>query len=474
MALRIIMAVFMLPILPIIFGAFWFLAGEKNGAQFGVALWEGAREHPQVQEIKKLYKQELKRYALLCLLVYFLTLLPKHESLLITGVTVWIFFTFVFLLLPFRRANIRMLQQKREYLASLPKEGITEGSEEILVDVTAAGAPKQKSPRKAIYAGCIFALLAPAAELFLYHAWHRPWLPGLLAVESTLLATSCAAWCFLVYLRFYDKQRVNVLTYNSQVNLQVAGIRRYHLGRFCTEMAWLTGAFSWCLLLSFHLPPRLFPWMVSAASFLFGAASITLIFCCWKKIQKASQKYLAGEPMVGEDDDKHWIWGMIYYNKNDSRSFVEARTGLGITSNMAKPLMRYVTVVALFAVFLIMSLTCGWVILEDFTPISLSYGNGMLVSGQWKTEYQIPQEDITQAELLEELPKISRKSGTSMEHLAKGNYYWESERRDLEVCLNPKEPPFLLVECTDGSWYLLGGSDGEETRRAYEGYCGGR
>lgn len=467
MALRIIMAVGMLPVLPILFGAYWFLAGEKHGTQFGVALWEGAREQPQVQEIKRLYKRELKLYALACLLAFFLTLLPEHESLLITGTVVWVFSIIVFLLLPFRRANKRMREQKREYLASLPTDAGTESREEILIDVTAAGAPKLKSPRKPIYAGCAFALLAPIAELFLYHAWYRPWLPELLAVEFTLLATACAACCFLAYVRFFDKQRVNVFTYNSQVNLQVAGIRRYHLGRFCTGMAWLTGAFNWGLLLTFHLPPRWFPWLVAAISFLFGSASMAGMFCCWKKIGKGSQKYLAGEPLVEEDNDKYWIWGMVYYNKNDSRSFVETRAGLGITANMAKPAMKYTTIIVLLVIFFIMAWTCGWCILEEFTPISLSYENGMLTSKHWKKEYQIPEADMEQVILQEELPKISRKSGTSMDNLAKGSYYCETGQRDFKVCLNPKEPPFLMVECTDGSWYLLGGRDGEETRQVY-------
>ena len=46
MAMRIIMAVCMLPVLPIMLGACWFLAGEKNGTQFGITLWKGAGDQP--------------------------------------------------------------------------------------------------------------------------------------------------------------------------------------------------------------------------------------------------------------------------------------------------------------------------------------------------------------------------------------------------------------------------------------------
>ena len=63
MAIKIILAVSMLPVLLIIYGACWFLAGEKNGTLFGVGLWEGAGEQPGIQEIKRLYKKELNLYA---------------------------------------------------------------------------------------------------------------------------------------------------------------------------------------------------------------------------------------------------------------------------------------------------------------------------------------------------------------------------------------------------------------------------
>lgn len=177
--MRIVMAVGMLPVLPIFFGVYWFLAGEKDGTQFGVTLWQGAKEQPKVQEIKKKYQKELKIYTLISLVLFLLALLPEHESLIITGMMVWVFFVWIFLLVPFQRANSRMKERKREFLASQPREEHCEEREEILIDVTAAGVVKMKHSRKSIYAGCVFGFLAPAAEVFFYEVWRRPWLPDL-------------------------------------------------------------------------------------------------------------------------------------------------------------------------------------------------------------------------------------------------------------------------------------------------------
>ncbi|WDV44616.1 DUF5808 domain-containing protein [Clostridiaceae bacterium M8S5] len=42
--------------------------------------------------------------------------------------------------------------------------------------------------------------------------------------------------------------------------------------------------------------------------------------------------------VINRDDDKHWISGKFYYNKNDASLFVEKRFGVGYTINFAKPL----------------------------------------------------------------------------------------------------------------------------------------
>lgn len=54
-----------------------------------------------------------------------------------------------------------------------------------------------------------------------------------------------------------------------------------------------------------------------------------------------------------------------------------------------------------------------------------------------------------------------------MERVMKGTFYSDRERKDFQVCLNPTEPPFLMIETKDGSWYLLGGNNGEETEEIY-------
>ena len=49
------------------------------------------------------------------------------------------------------------------------------------------------------------------------------------------------------------------------------------------------------------------------------------------------------------DDDKHWLLGIFYFNRNDPSLFVEKRFGVGYTNNFARP-MSWVILCSVFAV----------------------------------------------------------------------------------------------------------------------------
>lgn len=46
-----------------------------------------------------------------------------------------------------------------------------------------------------------------------------------------------------------------------------------------------------------------------------------------------------------ENDDEKWIYGFIYYNKDDTRLMVEKRLGMGWSINMAKPMGQFITMI---------------------------------------------------------------------------------------------------------------------------------
>lgn len=467
MGMKIIMTVCMLPILLILYGVMWFCTGEKDRMQFGVTLWKGARDSAEVQKVRKIYRRELNGYAACCFLLFILTLIPKHESLVFTGQMIWMFFVLVVMFVPFARANRRLLEQKREYQASLPEEQQKPAEDALWVDVTAAGISKPKLFRKSLYAGMAFAVLPAVLEPFLYHVQDRPQAPELWVSEITLLLIAAVTMIFPLWIRYYETQRTTVLTGNSQINIQLARVRQYQWSRFGMLMVWGTGVFNWGILCAFHVPEKNFLWIILAVSLIFTLWSIGFSLRCWYVIHKTSEKYLQQEKPFDEDGDEHWLWGIFYYNKNDKRSMVDKRAGVGVTCNMAKPGIKYGSIIfiVVFAVYIIGM--CAWVVAEDFTMVSLNFSEGILTADHWKEEYHIEEKQIKSVELLETLPEMSKRKGTGMETVKKGNFYSSEYERNFQVCLNPREAPFLMVETKKGTWYLLGGSDGGQTREIY-------
>ncbi|WP_297131285.1 DUF5808 domain-containing protein, partial [Terrisporobacter sp.] len=60
-----------------------------------------------------------------------------------------------------------------------------------------------------------------------------------------------------------------------------------------------------------------------------------------------------------ENDDEKWIYGFIYYNKDDPKLMVEKRLGAGWSMNMAHPLGKFITI--LLVVITVGSLLIGFI-----------------------------------------------------------------------------------------------------------------
>lgn len=58
--------------------------------------------------------------------------------------------------------------------------------------------------------------------------------------------------------------------------------------------------------------------------------------------------------VVNRDDDKHWKFGIFYYNPDDPALFVEKRFGIGWTNNFARPL-SWVMIIGLVIILILIS-----------------------------------------------------------------------------------------------------------------------
>ena len=161
------------------------------------------------------------------------------------------------------------------------------------------------------------------------------------------------------------------------------------------------------------------------------------------------------------DDDRHWYWGIMYYNPKDTSVMVENRMGTGTTMNMATGIGKGMYIFAAL-VLLIIPISCVWMIMLDFTPINTQIEKETIVCTHLSVEYEIPLEEIENYTVITELPEMTKISGNGMDHVLSGTY--EIYREGMfETFLNPQNSLFIKIE-TEGEIYYISGADDAQTQ----------
>lgn len=265
---------------------------------------------------------------------------------------------------------------------------------------------------------------------------------------------------FMGMFALLKRQRAEIVGSNTSVNALLTKVRKKYFAYMCFVSAVMTGFFS------------VFIWFSIENSFLgiIGGgifAALIIIFAMYTEFKARSEQRKISEKSGAEiyaDEDDNWIFGMFYHNPQDNHIMKNERVGTGMTVNLAKPGGK---IAAALSVLLIMLLPLMGVLImqQEFTPISLSFEGDVLVSTHVGEEYRIKLEDIEDIEILDKLPMASRIVGTGMENLQKGLFSVEGYGR-CEICVNSKNPPFVVVK-TEGTTYILGAQSGDEAQLVY-------
>ena len=165
------------------------------------------------------------------------------------------------------------------------------------------------------------------------------------------------------------------------------------------------------------------------------------------------------------DSDEHWIIGMFYCNPNDSHTMINARFGLGMTVNLAKPAGKILTVIALVSI-IAMPFIGAIIIPEEFTPVRVELDGASIKAYHTSLAYEVALLDIREAKLLDELPRSRKIVGTGFDALLKGRFMVNDIGMSL-LCLNPAVSPFILI-ITDEATYIFGTSDASYNRALYD------
>ena len=412
----------------------------KKNLAVGVTIPYAGRSDPEVVRLLEQFKRRLNWICLALLLLGALLLLVKGSGLFLLLLLTWLDLVIVVPYIPYALCNkaLKKLKEQRGWKVS--------GSQETVVNFAAAqSAPKWLSP--VWFAIPLILSLLPAV-------WDRDFL--------LLYATDGISifFCWLGY-RYLYRNRAETVDENLQLTQALTRIRRYNWGKCWLLCSWVLAVMSlgiWLTMDYFWLSMAL---MVAVTAALVGLA-IRVEFTVRRLQEQLTRD--SGKDFYVDEDDK-WIWGIFYYNPHDRNLLINDRVGLNTSFNLAKRSGR-VIMALLILILAGMPFMGVWIMREEAAAVEVILEDEELVGNHLYSHYEIPLEDIREAKLLEELPEISKVSGTSMDNVKKGNFK-SRELGRMKVFLDPRESPYLLLTLEDGSLYLLGSSSREETLQSY-------
>lgn len=462
MAMKILMGVIcFLPIMCVMYGVLYFEGKRKGKILFGVTLWKedfDEEGNNRLERLKKKYNRNLMLANLIVIAGYILCCIPKRSSIYMSGFMLLIMVTIIIYFIPFARANKKLKDIKNREIY-MDKEKTDRCVVEV--DIKAAAYREPAFFLKTGAAGLLAGAVPFILECFIPKSGDMKGINLLIIGVSSL--TGVLAYVLILY---FGRLRTEVVSRDSSVNMQIARVKNYQWSRAFTIFIWLNAAFTFYIW--FRMGDIDTGWLeVVIVSFIYSVILLTVMLLAEIKVIKVQDKY-AAQAFDGEDDDRHWFWGIVYYNKNDKRFMVSKRTGIGTTINMAKPAGKIT--MAIIGIILIVS-TVGasiWMLLIDYTPIKLELTDKYIISGQLSEEYKISLNAVTKVELLEELPDLSKRVGTGMETIYKGSFAEkEGERKKCEVCVRIKTGPYIRLEA-GAEVYYLNDEEPEETIKIYE------
>lgn len=420
---------------------YFFLKNEikfKKNIAVGVTLPYEGRTDPEVLALLDGFKRKLGRVCLgLLILAAVLMVLPVSFGLMLTIWLIWIDLCVVLPLVPYARCNLALKALKRT------RGWNTLQRQTAVADLKAAAQPEKKLHPMAF----LLPLIVSALPVW----WALGWGDTL---EGLILLTgpACVVLFWLCW-RFAFRRKAEVVDENEDLTAALTRIRRRAWRRCWLWGAWFMALVNVALLFTFDRP------LVGTTALVILSVGMTAAMVGLEfRLRKLQEKLTAGSgrDFYVDEDDK-WLWGIFYYDPNDSHLVANARVGINTTVNLARPAGKVIIILAA-ALLLLMPLTGVWLMGEERAPVTLTLTATALVAAHSSTRYEIPLEDIQSAELLEELPDIRRVAGTAMDTVDKGRWRCDAYGA-LTVCLDPRTGPWLLIKA-DEITYLVGSGDG--------------
>lgn len=430
---KLIMWAMIVWLLPLLNAYFKNECKPKKNIIAGVTLPYSAQDDAAVLALLEKYKRELMLNSWIMLAAAVPSLLLRGHGAFMTYWITWAILICLSFYIPYVRCNksLRQLKEERGWLR-------TEEAPQVVTDLQAAAEEMRWLSSWWFLPPFIISLVPLAFDRTLWWLW---------ALDGAMVPV------FYLCYRYLYRNRAEVVDENSERTMALTRIRRYNWGKFWLVMAWATGLFNVGMWLTLENI-----WLCMAVILLYGVVVCVSAVGIEFRVRRLQEKLTAdsGQGYYVDEDDR-WIWGIFYYNPNDARLMVNARTGINSTFNLARRSGQ-----VLMGLVLAMLLACPlmgvWLMGMERAPVELEVTETELVGSHYGGEWSVALEDIAEIQVLAERPKLRRVAGTGMESALTGQFSAEDWGR-VTVCLDPRTGPWLLVTAEDGTLYLFGASE---------------
>ena len=460
MILNIMMLIMMYPMMMIVCFVMYTSMKPKNGLAFGCTISAERMKDESIKEIERQWAKETKRNIVITALLPLSAFFTPYISIQITIWTMWCFVLIVLVEYPFIKANGKVKDIKRGMGWYNPEKT------EAYVELKAAGEVRRVKT-KTFLIPFVVSMLA-VGMLYGLLAMQKVAANNVEYVKSFGVIIFVFAFMNLLFLAvalWMDKQKTEVISTQSDVNINYARAKKNIWKDFWLVSSWITTVYVWVCALAL-LMQWYFELVVLFGSIIYSIVVLLLIIPVVRKIREVDARYEKERDIVEDgDDDHYWLLGMFYNNPRDKHSMVTARNGMGTSMNMATTAGKIWLAIALITI-LSMPALCGWLMFEEFTPISLSINEDEVQAMHLTLEYELPVTELRNMELVEELPKLTKSVGSALENLVKGTYIVKGTGERCKLFLNPQNEVFIKLEYEEMVYYLSGRSD-EETMGVY-------
>lgn len=450
--LNLILSIFMYPILFIIY---FVQKGEEisdSHTLFGIRYSEEWLSDTERKQYETKYHRSMKRSLMILALLPAVTFFLPWLSIVFSFWMLWTIGVIVFAQLPYFKANRKLLALKKERANEEQKDSV------VYAELKNAGIIRCVKWQQFIAPVGISILLACFSMIYFSKTNYQ-------VLGITIVIFAGCTLLFYLCAVCMDKMKTQVISNNSDVNVNYSRAKKKVYKNLWLQSAWLNTGFTAALVIFTFFNITHSSYIILWGAIIYCLVEFLLCVRMFDKQKTIIRQYEKQTDMQYDNEEENWIGGMFYYNPKDKHTMVSKRIGMGTTVNMATPAGKlFMGFTAL--VFLSIPIICIWIILLEFMPISLSVQDDTLIARHLKNDYVIAAETITELTLEAELPKSSKVNGTSMNHLKKGTFRNSTEGR-FQMFLNPQNEYYLRF-VADDTIYYISGYDDEETLEIYD------